>query len=419
MATRRAWALLLIALVLYILANQTQVGWTYIMSNVLIGLVLVTFVYGLGMLKPIEIWPVVHNLSPRPAQTTLPFAQREQAQAPDHSQLDQLAWQSAEFYEDDPVEVTLQFNHKGLRPAFLVGGQAYCPFAPEAEQTQTFFVPTLFKGRSIRLSYHTCCHRRGNYQFPGLRLHTPGPFGLFGTRRTLEASGEILIYPNYFPLNRMRLLETRGFADKQALRVGASSEVVGTREYRSGDSLRQIHWRSTARVSKLVVKEFLDTDQLTMTVVLDLSKQGNVGAGKFSTFETAVRLAASFGYYAARQNIPFHLAGQSQRWRPPATALSWWGILNYLAKVENDGRDSLAEVLSNLPVQPFVVVLVSKPDEAIERELVSLQHKGIQMLAVFITLDGSAPASFLSQSGPGLERRQVDSHNWPAVFDDV
>jgi hypothetical protein len=169
----------------------------------------------------------------------------------------------------------------------------------------------------------------------------------------------------------------------------------------------------------LVVKEFLDTDQLTMTVVLDLSRQGNVGQGKFSTFETAVRLAASFGHYAAQQNIPFHLAGQSQRWRPPAMALSWWGILNYLAKVENDGRTSLAEVLSNLPAQPFVVVLVSKPDEAIDRELESLQRKGIQTLAIFITLDSSAPASSLSQSGPGLERRQVDSHNWPAVFNAV
>jgi hypothetical protein len=93
--------------------------------------------------------------------------------------------------------------------------------------------------------------------------------------------------------------------------------------------------------------------------------------------------------------------------------------LNYLAKVQNDGRAPLAEALSNLPTQPFVVVLVSKPDEAIDRELVSMQRKGIQTLAVFITPDDSAPASHLSQSGPGLEQRRVNPHNWMAIFDEV
>ena len=135
--------------------------------------------------------------------------------------------------------------------------------------------------------------------------------------------------------------------------------------------------------------------------------------------ETAVRLATSFGYYAAQQNIPFHLAGESQRWRPPAAALSWWGVLNYLAKADNDGREPLAKVLGTLQAHSFVVVLVSKPDPAINRELVSLQKRGVQILAIFITPEGSLPPAAVSQEGRGLEQRVVDPHSWTAVFDEL
>ena len=268
----------------------------------------------------------------------------------------------------------------------------------------------------MNFSYQSNCYRRGLYTFPPLQLHSKGPFSLFSTRRKLAVPGEILIYPHYHPFKRMRLLENRGFADRKVKRAGTSSEVIGTREYRSGDSLRQIHWRSTARVGKLVVKEFADDDQLTMTVALDLSNRGSVGQGKFSTFETAIRLAASLGYYATQQNIPFYLAGDSPRWKPPAIALSWPGILNYLAKVQNNGQKPLATVLRHLPTLPFVVVLISRPDEASIKALDALCNKGVQTLAIFITLDGAMPVSALGKQRAGLTIKTVTQYHWPAML---
>jgi len=412
MPTKRALVLVVLALALYLLANQTQVGWTYVMVDGLAGLLIVAFFYSLGMLKPVQLRRTFHNLSTgatRHVDTPLPTPAQ-----PDGD----MILRPPDFYEDEPIEVSLHLKHTALKPAFLINGQENCPFAPPADRAQPFFVPAVFKGQTLQLSYQTTCHRRGFYTFPAVKLRSKGPFSLFSTRRTLNVPGQILIYPQYYPLKRMRLLENKGFADRQALRVGAGSEVIGTREYRSGDSLRQIHWRSTARTGKLVVKEFTDHDQLTMAVVLDLSRQGSLGRGKFSAFETAIRLAASLGYYATHHDIPFRLMGHSPRWRPPAIALSWWGVLNYLAKVENDGEQPLAEVLRNLPPLPFVVVLVSHPTEAVGRELTALHKKGTQTVAIFITPNGKPPPAAPAPA-EGLVVKTVDPHRWETVLEEL
>jgi uncharacterized protein (DUF58 family) len=248
-------------------------------------------------------------------------------------------------------------------------------------------------------------------------LRSSGPFGFFSTRRTPDVSGEILIYPYYHPLDRLRLLETRELAERQTARVGVGTQVVGTREYRTGDSLRQVHWRSTARTGKLVIKEFAEEDQPSLGVVLDLETSSSVGRGKYSTFETAVRIAASLGYYATNHDVPFRLAGVSPKWQAPASPLSWWAVLNYLAKVQNDGQESLAKVLESLPPMPFCVVLLSHPTADAVRGLHMLRQKGSQTLAIFITPDGTIPADLHVSSAAGLEIVSVSPYNWAEVLE--
>jgi uncharacterized protein (DUF58 family) len=167
----------------------------------------------------------------------------------------------------------------------------------------------------------------------------------------------------------------------------------------------------------LVVKEFAEEDQPTLTVVLDLEATSSMGRGKFSTFETAIRIAASLGYYATHKNIPFYLFGASPKWTPPATPLGWWAILNYLAKVQNDGLEPLAKVLDELPPLPFLVILISNPNVAISRALMTLQQKGTQTLAIFITPDGAIPEQVHVSKVTGLEVRSVSPHNWAEMLE--
>lgn len=413
MPTPRTWRLFFIAIILYLLANQSQVGWLYIITDGLIGLLIVAFFYSRGMLNTIKAKRTFH---PETAGVT----KRSfigQSSALSHPNEEPFDFTPPTFHEDDPIQVSLQFRQSGLRPAWQVSGLENCPFAPPDDQAQPLFIPGLSRGQTINLSYQTRCDRRGHFTFGAMPLHSRGPFGLFDTRRSLSIPSELLIYPAYHPLKRLRLFEKREIAEHQSLHLGRGSEIIGTREYRPGDSLRQVHWRSTARTGKLVVKEFTDDEQPAMTVVLDLQMGSGVGQGKFSTFETAIRMAASLGYYATHKNIPFRLAGSSKKWAPPATPLSWWAILNYLARVENDGQESLAHVLNHLPASTFVVVLVSQVNETITRALPDLARPGSQGLVFFITPDGLLPPLAHLARAAEVELKSVSPHNWTEVLD--
>lgn len=415
MPSTRAWSLFILALILYFLANQTQVGWVYIFTDTLIGLLVAAALYSWGILHPLQISRNIRPESSVSGDSSLE-TQFNNDTAEGQGEFDLAPFS---FHEDNPIEVTLQFQHTGLRPALLIGGLEQCPFAPAAEQAQPFFVPTLFRGQTSNLTYQTSCDRRGVYTFAPIRLRSRGPFGLFQTRHTLNVPGEILIYPAYYPLKRLRVFEKREFAEQSALRLGRGSQVVGTREYRPGDSLRQIHWRSTARTGQLIVKEFSDDEQQAFTVVLDLQADITPDQDKFSPFETAIRLTASFGYYATRKNIPFRLCGASPQWTPPAMPLSWWAILNYLAKVENDGHEPLAKVLSRLPASTFVVVLISRPDETMIKALSTLAQPGRSTLAIFITPDGALPPLAASLKSTSLTVQSVNPYNWIDFLTDL
>jgi hypothetical protein len=170
MPTRRAWIFIILALALYLLANQTQVGWVYVMTNSLIGLLLATFLYGLGMLKPIRVHRTFHNLSTFSSAFSLPTSHKKQGRTASNGAPDDYSLEPADFFEDDSIEVTLQFKHTGLKPALLVGGQESCPFASPSDQAYPFFLPVLFKNQSLNLGYQTICHRRGFYSFSTLTL---------------------------------------------------------------------------------------------------------------------------------------------------------------------------------------------------------------------------------------------------------
>lgn len=397
MPTRRTGLWLALTVLVYFLGNQTQVGWLYLMASGILGLLVVHFFYTWGMLRRLDIERTFASPTAEPAaqRTASPY---------------DLADTAPTFHEDDPIQITLRTRKAGLRPAFLIHGEETCPFAPTDEQKQTFFIPSIYPGQRLNLTYTTTCDRRGWHCFEAVRVRSSGPFGMFTTRRRIAAPTDMLVYPQYYPLERLRLLESRGFSEQLTQHAGQSSEVIGTREYRPGDSMRQIHWRSTARTGRLVVKEFADTDQMTMTVVLDLQAGSSLGAGKFSTFETAVRLAASFGYYAQEKKLPFHLAGSSRRWSPPTMPLGWWGILNYLTKVEQDGQEPLPRVLSRLTATSFVVVLVSRPTDEINRTLMALPQRGISVLAIFITPPGEVAPPV--QAVPRLETLTVTPEGW-------
>ncbi len=405
MLTKRSWIIFIIAVILYFLANQTQIGWIYLISASFLGLLLVSFFYSRGQLRGIQI--------KRSFEAISDSSKTDLNDDDDLDFVETLALPT--FHEDDEVKVSLEFRNTNLWPIFLTSGHEQCPFAPMEAQQQPFFLPRLFRNQPITLSYQTYCDRRGLYNFSTLPLRSKGPFGFTSSRRAVSVASEVLIYPQYHPLKRLRILERRETGEREANKVGGGVQVIGTREYRRGDSLRQIHWRSTARRGDLVVKEFLDDDQYQISLVLDLSQQGGIGRGKYAPFESAIRIAASLGYYATQRDISFQLFGSNAQGRAPNGVLSWWAILNYLAKVQNNGRRPLSQVLTDVPSSSFLIVMVHQLTSEISQALTNLKHKHGHVLAIVLATDDATSDLMTRAQHSQLTIKYGTSEDWEAL----
>lgn len=135
--------------------------------------------------------------------------------------------------------------------------------------------------------------RRGRLDFTGVTVARPDPFGLSRALTRLSLRQSVLVLPKRYHLPALELPGTR--ADQHgrvalASRVGDSEEFVALREYRPGDPLRRIHWRSWARLGKPIVKEYQEEFFVRHALVLDTFLRPEDG----EVFEEAVSVAASF-----------------------------------------------------------------------------------------------------------------------------
>jgi uncharacterized protein (DUF58 family) len=136
--------------------------------------------------------------------------------------------------------------------------------------------------------------RRGVIQLNDLRVMLPDPLGLFQKCIRVKApAATLLVLPRRHPLPPIRLPGCFAFkvsGEANTNMIGTSGEFVGLRDYRPGDPLRQIHWKSWARTGRPIVKELEDTFYPRYGLVLDtLSMQRSDVC-----FEECVSVAASF-----------------------------------------------------------------------------------------------------------------------------
>ena len=135
--------------------------------------------------------------------------------------------------------------------------------------------------------------RRGILRFTGLALARPDPLGLFRAICNLPLPQSILILPKRYPLPAIALPGASKYQQggvALASNVGLSDEFVSLREYRRGDPIRHIHWRSWARFGKPIVKEFEDEFFVRHALILDTF----TNRPHSDEFEEAVSVAASF-----------------------------------------------------------------------------------------------------------------------------
>jgi uncharacterized protein (DUF58 family) len=140
---------------------------------------------------------------------------------------------------------------------------------------------------------------RGRYPIGPLIVRLTDPFGLCELTRSFPSVDRLTVIPQVVPLPTVRLAgEYAGTGDSRARSVAVHGEDdAATREYRRGDDLRRVHWRSTARTGELMVRREEQPWESRATVVLDDRAYAHRGEGPTASFEWAVSATASIAMH--------------------------------------------------------------------------------------------------------------------------
>ncbi|MET8146719.1 DUF58 domain-containing protein [Actinoplanes sp. NPDC049668] len=140
---------------------------------------------------------------------------------------------------------------------------------------------------------------RGRYPVGPLVIRLTDPFGLCELTRSFPSVDRLTVIPQVVSLPAIRLAgEYAGTGDSRARSVAVHGEDdAATREYRRGDDLRRVHWRSTARTGELMVRREEQPWESRATIVLDTRQAAHRGEGPTASFEWAVSAAASIAVH--------------------------------------------------------------------------------------------------------------------------
>ncbi|MBZ0277603.1 MAG: DUF58 domain-containing protein [Anaerolineae bacterium] len=272
-------------------------------------------------------------------------------------------------------------------------------------------VPIMGARSSYRWYVETPCLVRGEFQLGPITIHSGDPFGLFLTPRQLNATSRVIVYPATVHISQFQLpvgLLSGGEAQRRRAHF-ITTNAAGIRDYVPGDSFNRIHWPSTARKDRLLVKEF-DIDPLVdIWLFLDLSafsvvedpglqrvgRSGTViptsSAIPPSTEEYSVVIAASLAKYFIESEralgfaayTPYREVHQPERGNRQLSR-----ILETLAVARSFSRYSLAQMLT-LETPYFtrgttLIIITSSIDPAWVTEAQILSRRGIRPMCVFV-----------------------------------
>jgi uncharacterized protein (DUF58 family) len=279
----------------------------------------------------------------------------------------------AEVSEGDEMSITLTVSlRRGRRYALVLRD------AIPGGGTATLTVPEV-GGRPVSLTYRAVARTRGVHRVEDVEVMTSGLLGLVSARRRVSAPAEVVVLPRFWVLSQIPSPGPAG-ADSEAVHRPRRDglEVAGVRDYRDGDSLRHVHWRSTARRGRLVVREFDDDLREPVAVLLDTRPA--LYADAPDAFEDLVRAAASVAHLATRTGRPVVLVGAAGSQAHP---LPWPKAVRWLAAVQPGGDRTPLDQLSLLAAGTRVVVATADADV-----LLQLARRAVPVAAILV--DASA-----------------------------
>ncbi|MDQ2686298.1 MAG: DUF58 domain-containing protein [Armatimonadota bacterium] len=305
------------------------------------------------------------------------------------------------------LNVTLTVANTGRFPKFFLSVQDHLPRGLRVEGESPAALLQLWPGETAEIAYTLVPERRGVFAILATDFFSTDPLSIYVHSRTARCLSELTVYPTPLPLRRVFWEDRAGWGR----RLGEDGSVRGegqdfhsVREYRSGDDLRRVHWRTTARTGKLVVMEFEQGRSGDILIALDLNRDAYVGTGDGpdSPLETAVAIAASLAEYLLRQGCRVGLLTAARG------ALPLWAqgmeqmpeLQDALARAQADALQTLPQLLEEAHDQhsaagvTLVFITPRGDDAALAPALADWQARGAR--PVGFCVESARPRASLS-----------------------
>lgn len=278
-------------------------------------------------------------------------------------------------------------------------------------------------GQPVRTRYHFRPQRRGRFAWKGVTVVGVDALGLAALSRDVPSdTAELIVYPRSIPVMGVPypIAGYGAYEPVGARHKGAGIELRGIRDYATGDPLRHVHWASTARTGKLMVKEFDASSGLEAHLIVQRTMTAPSTVIDFALDELCGRaryLAEEFTSWGAKVIFPTLESDPGGIRDIEAREAA---ICELLALVEPTRQTSLAAELKNaaIPADAAVVILLALPEDGVDQAIRRLNANQVTVVALTSTNPQRRPSNWeaflgsLEATGAKIVRAEVSQ--WPS-----
>ncbi len=368
---RRALGLLTGAVLLFIVGTNNQAGWLIVLSSLLLGVAVAGTFLPILMVRRVTVERLAPEEAFQGSAVRVDLAVRNEA---------------------GRLKVALTLRDRHIQPVRV-------------------FLSHVGPGERAILTTERTATRRGVMEAERVMLSSGAPFGVAEVRRGIPATGRTVVYPRVVPVSPMAFLNgALGQGDEQArqLRRGGGREFLGLREYRPGDSMRHVHWPSTARTGSLMVREFEQDQAPRLGILVDAWSDAGV---ENTPLDLACSVAASAALPALALGCGIELAAAAEGRMTRLEEPDRHRVLQWLAELVPGGGLTIAEAAgaaAPLFAGCQTVLLAAptwRPMLGLPEALSALQEQGARVIIAAVETFGGKRS--LPQALSSLEVEQV------------
>jgi uncharacterized protein (DUF58 family) len=240
--------------------------------------------------------------------------------------------------------------------------------------------------------------KRGYYRIGPATVSSGDMFGFYVRFMSIPEEDYVTVYPKIFPYRYLEIPSLHPMGESKAPQplFQDPARTIGVRDYQSYDSLRNIHWKASARCQKLQAKVYESTTTLKVALFLDVESFIENGSLWDEDFELGISVAASVANHMSEQGSPVGLyvntrladSGEAVSIAPGGSRRQITDILDSLAKVTSK---------SSSPFEPFfeaqrkrlnagttLLLIFARPPESLQGLLSHLKGSGHKILVLLI-----------------------------------